>query len=92
VPTDGERLATVEAVLTELRGDVSELKTETLRTRGRLHKMESMAAVFVQTQKENRAKEEAQYRRLATWIGIAGLLLTFAVLVSPLIHFLLTRK
>jgi hypothetical protein len=92
VPTDGERLATVEAVLRELRGDVTDLKVEGARTRDRLHNLEGIAGAFVNMQNENRRQEDNQYRRLGTRIGLAGLLLTAAVLISPLLHFLLTRK
>jgi hypothetical protein len=84
VPTDGERLATVEAVLQEIRGDVHDLKIESERTRNRLHNLEGITSAFVNAQKENRRQEDTQYRRLGTRIGIAGVLLTVAVVLEPI--------
>ena len=92
MPTDGERLATIEAVILEIRGDVSDLKVEAARTRDRLHNLEGIAGAFVSAQHENRRQEDRQYRRLGTRIGIAGVLLTAAVLLSPLLHLLFTHK
>jgi hypothetical protein len=84
VPTDGERLATVEAVLNEIRGDVHDLKVESARTRDRLHNLEGITSTFVNAQKENRRQEDAQYKRLGVRIGFAGVLLTLAVVLEPI--------
>ncbi len=45
--TEGERLATVEAALHELRGDVLEIKQESYRSRERLHKIEGGQALLI---------------------------------------------
>jgi hypothetical protein len=92
VPTDGERLATVEAVLQDLRSDVTELRDESLRARARLHNLEGIAGAFLDMQKTNRRAEERQYRKLGVKIQVAGLLLTLAAIVSPILAVLLAGK
>jgi hypothetical protein len=92
VPTSDARLATVEAVLLDIRGDVLDLKAEATRTRNRLHSLEGTAAAFIQTQKENRRREAAQYQRLGIIVAVVGLFLTLAAVVSPIVVVVLTRK
>jgi hypothetical protein len=92
VPSDGERLATVEAVLQELREDVNELRNESLRARTRLHDLESVAGAFLDMQKDNRRKEDAQYQRLGVRIQLVGLALTLAAILSPIVAVLLVGK
>ena len=86
MPSADERLATVEAVLLELRGDVHDLKTEQKHTRERLHKLEGISTLFVQTQKDNRRKEEDQYRRLGNRLALVGLILTALLFVEPFLY------
>jgi hypothetical protein len=92
VPTDGERLATVEAVLSELRDDVTELRKESLRSRTRLHNLEGVAGAFLDMQKQNRRREAEQYQRLGVRIQLAGLALTLAAILSPIIAVLLVGR
>ena len=81
MPTDGERLATLEAVLLELRGDVGDLKAESGRARDRLHKLEGSVAAFMSAQTENRRQEKLQYQRLGTKIAKGGLAVSIGLLV-----------
>ena len=76
----------MEAVLLEIRGDIADLKNEAARTRDRLHNLEGIASAFVNMQHENRRQEDRQYRKLGTRIGWAGLLLTSAVVLEPIIR------
>ncbi len=92
MPTSDARLAKVEAVLLEVREDVAEIKMEALRTRDRLHKLEGVSTLFVQTQKESRRSEEAQYQRLGLRIQVLTLVIATAAIVVPVIVILLSGK
>lgn len=80
--TEGERLATVEAVLQELRGDVSELKDETHRYRKRLHDLEGLAAMLVS---QEQVRIEATRRQQAA-VRIRLQALTAAVALAALVE------
>ena len=82
MPTEGERLATVEAVLHELRGDVGELRDESLRTRTRLHDLEGLATTLVDQEKVRIRVTKEQQERMRSRIGW----LTFAVAVASLLE------
>lgn len=83
--TEGERLATVEAVLRELRDDVHALGNEIQSARTRLHNLEGISSTFLAWQKDARDKEAAQYRRLGRWIGVLTVVVALAALVEPLL-------
>jgi hypothetical protein len=92
VPTDGERLATVEAVLHEIRSDVGELRAELGHARTRLHNLEGIAGTFVSMQKSARREEDSQYRRLGRRIQLLTLVVGAAAIVAPIVLVLLTGK
>jgi hypothetical protein len=92
VPGADERLATVEAVLGEIRGDVGEVRSELFRTRERLHKLENIANSFVLAQKENRRKEAAQYQRLGLKIQVLTVVVTIAAILAPIATVLVAGK
>lgn len=71
---------------------MTELKEETLRARARLHNLEGVAGAFLDMQKDNRRKEDTQYRRLGVRIQVVGLALTLAAILSPIIAVLLVGK
>jgi hypothetical protein len=81
VPTDGERLATLEQQMRDFGKDVSELTAEMGRARGRLHDLEGIVGTFVSVQQENRRQEKLQYQKLGNRIGIGGLAMSFGLLV-----------
>lgn len=89
---DDAVLARIEERLAGIRGDVSELTAEMNRTRGRLHKLEGLSTLFMETMKENRRKEEAQYRRLGLRIQWAAIVLSLAAIIVPVVIVLLTRR
>jgi hypothetical protein len=82
----------VEALVVAIRDDVGELRAETIRTRDRLHHLETTTAMFVQAQKENRRKEEEQYRNLGFRIQWAGIALAAAAVIVPIALVLLTGR
>lgn len=84
--TEGERLATLEAVLREIRDDVDELRDEWQRARARLHNLEGISNTFLAWQKDAREKEAAQYRRLGLWIGVLSVVVALATIVEPLLY------
>jgi hypothetical protein len=92
VAAEGERLATVEAVLRELRRDMTELKEETQRTRVRLHNVEGIAGAFVDAQRENRRKEAEQYQRLGFRIQVLTVVVGLAAVLAPIASVLLIGK
>lgn len=85
---EGERLATLEAVLQELRSDVGELKSETNRTRGRLHDLEGLAQTLVNQEtvriRVTREQQAAMRLRLQLLTAVVGL----AALAEPFLYHL----
>ena len=84
--TEGERLATVEAVLQELRGDVGELRDESLRTRGRLHDLEGLATTLVDQEKVRIRVTKEQQERMRSRIGWLTFAVAFAALLEPFLY------
>lgn len=78
---DGERLATLEQAVRDLRDDVLTVGAQMERTRTRLHNLEGFAQSYLDTQQSNRRQEADQYRRMGNRIALAGLALTFGLLV-----------
>lgn len=83
-PTEGERLATIEAVLRELRGDIGERKQEEERTRKRLHELEGAVNLLLEAQKMARRAEANQYRRLELRLQLLTIVVAIGSLVVPL--------
>ncbi len=92
MPTSDERLATIETMMFQMQDDVREIKSEALRLRDRIHKLESTTIAFVQTQKDNRRREEDQYRKLGLKIQWAGFALALALGAVPVLLVLLTGR
>jgi uncharacterized coiled-coil DUF342 family protein len=90
--TPDERLARLEEQIRGVREDITELVQEANKARTRLHQLEGLTASFVDIQKENRRRESEQYQRLGVRIQIAGLLLTAAAILSPILVILLAGK
>ena len=91
MPTPEERIATLEAILPEIRDDVREIRAETSRTRKRLHSLEGISSSFLAWQKDAREKEKEQYRRLGVRIQVLTLVVGLAAVVVPLLVVLLSR-
>lgn len=55
------------------------LVTEMNRTRTRLHNLEGISERFMANQRDNRNREEQQYRRMGNRIALGGLLMAGAM-------------
>ena len=87
-PIEEGRLATVEAVLNELRQDIAQVRQEQERTRGRLHDLEKSAQGLLLMQRERIQRDERLFQTLglrlkylSLAIALAAVLLTAAGLV-----------
>jgi hypothetical protein len=88
VPTDGERLATLEAVLHALRGDVLELGHEIHRARDRLHKVEGAVALLLNRDKVRADVAAERNKTQNRWLQAIIVFVTLAGVIEPtLIHF-----
>ena len=88
--TEGERLATVEAVLQDLRGDVGELKQESMRTRGRLHDAEGLLSTLVDQEKTRIRVTREQQARMRSRISVLTFVVACAALFEPFLYHLAT--
>lgn len=88
MPTEAERLATMEEAIRSLRDDVKKMSTEETRTRDRLHKLEGTTAALVQLHEARAADAERLTRKTQTLISACSLVLALLVVLAPL---LLTR-
>lgn len=80
MPELGERVATVEQVSRDMQREIDDVKREQERTRKRLHDTEGLLGLLVDQQKQNRAQEARQYRR----IEVRMQMLTIVVMVGTL--------
>ena len=86
--TDGERLAAIEQILADVRGDVTEIRAQQERTRGRLHDLEGVTGLLVAQEKDRIRMQDMHLRRLgikiqwlALAVGVSGLLMSVALVV-----------
>lgn len=86
MPTEGERLATVEAVLQELRGDMSEARSEQARTRGRLHDLEGLAAMLVSQEKQRNRDTRQNQQRTHRRLEVLTIVILLATLIEPFLY------
>lgn len=89
MPPDGERLATLEAAVSDLRADVQAMSAQLDRSRTRLHNLEGFAQAYLDAQKANRRQEDRQYRRMAQAIQFGGLCMALAMVVLTVVTLLL---
>ena len=86
MPTEGERLASVEQQIIDLRGDIADRKHEEERTRKRLHDIEGVMGLLVDQQKRNREQEAKQYRRVELRLQALTIVIAFAALAEPFLY------
>ena len=86
MPTEGERLASVEQQIIDLRGDIADRKSEEERTRKRLHDIEGIMGLLVDQQKRNREQEATQYRRMELRLQVLTIVIAFAALAEPFLY------
>ncbi len=92
MPTDVERLATVEAILLTVRDDVKDVKEEAERARSRLHKLEGISSSFLAWQQEARRSESEQYRRLGLRIQVLTVIVGITAIIAPIVSVLLVGR
>jgi hypothetical protein len=89
-PPDGERIATLEQVVRDVRDDLSERRAEEGRTRERLHALEKVTAGLVELQRELHRANERKLQRMnlsIQWAGVAiGLGMFALALATIFIH------
>jgi len=92
VPGDGERIATLEANVGEIRVDLAELVAEERRTRKRLHDLEGITGALVNLQKERRRDEQRRERKYTRRLNLLLVLASFAAVASPIVVALLHHQ
>ena len=86
MPEERERIARLEQQITELFGDIADRKHEEERTRDRLHKVEGLLGMLVDQQKQNRAQEANQYRRMEIRLQVLTAVIAFAAMLEPVAY------
>lgn len=84
MPSEGERLASLQQMVLDHRQEVVEVKVELGLIRRRLHDLEGFAAAFLAVQKENRRSEATQYRHLEVRIQLLTLTVAVAAVVTTI--------
>ena len=84
--TEGERLATVEAVLHELREDMTEARNEQRRTRGRLHDLEGLASMLVNQERQRARDTRENQARTHRRLELLTLVLLLTSVLDPFIY------
>ena len=83
--TEGSRLARVEAVLEEVRSDIADMRTESVRTRDRLHSMESAVQGLVLVQRERIEHQDQTFKALGLRLQRLGVTIAVAALVVSIV-------
>jgi len=78
--------------LNGVRADVQDLADEQHRMRDRLHKLEGITQMLVDTQRASRENEARQYRRLEIRMQVLMLLAVVTGVIVPLIVALLATR
>jgi hypothetical protein len=86
VPSDAERLATIEQIVRELRGDIQDRIHEEGRTRDRLHKIEGLVGMMVEHEKLSRRDTETRQRRLELRMQMLAAAVAIAALLEPFLY------
>ena len=83
--SDGVAIARLQEQIRGVREDVAAIVDEQRRTRTRLHNLEGIAQTYVDAQKVNRRREEAQYRRLELRLQVLTVVIGVAAVVAPIL-------
>lgn len=84
-PTDGERLATVEQVLLDLRGDAVDAKQEQARTRERLHALEATVRGLVLANDNEQATTRRRQQRIELRLQVLTIVIAVAAILVPIL-------
>lgn len=86
MPSDGERIATLEAIIHELRDDISDVKAEVLRSRARLHDLEGATGLLVDTEKVRARDQRDRQRRLEIRLQALTIAVAIAAFAEPFLY------
>ena len=84
--TEGERIATLEAVIGDLRGDMAELKSETVRTRARLHDLEGSTGMLLSQEKQRSRDTRRAQDRINRRLQVLTVAIAAAALLEPFLY------
>ncbi len=90
--TEGERLATVEAILHDLRGDVLENTQELHRVRARTHKLEGGMALLLNRDAVRADIAKERNKRVDRRLQVVVAVVTLGVLINALLTQFLTGR
>ncbi len=90
--TEGERIATLEAVLHELRGDVLDIKQEAYRSRERLHKIEGGQALLIMHDDQRATVAKERNKKQDRRAQLLLVLVTIGVLLEPILSHFVTGR
>ena len=82
--TDGERLAAVEQTIKDLRREYDSHLADTQRRHNRIRELENAMLLLVEAQKNARAAESKQYRRVEIRLQILTVAVAFAAFALSL--------
>lgn len=90
VPTEAERLATIEQVLRDMRDDLAEIHRLRSEAHGRLRALELASAALLEDAKTTRRARDVQLRQLTVriqWLALAVAAGMFVlVLLATFVH------
>jgi len=88
--TEGERIATLEALMAGLRADVTELRDETLRARTRLHNLEGLAGMLVEQEKRRNKDTRLHEAKVNRNLRVLAIVVSCAAVAEPFLYHLTT--
>lgn len=86
MPSDDARLAVLETLLGELRGDVQAVAGEQDRARRRLHSLEATTQGLVRAAEAREKLHAEQLARQLRWIQVLTLIVAAAGVIGPLVY------
>lgn len=84
--TDGERIATLEALMGEIRTDVRELGDQSERSRRRLHDVEGALGLLVDQEKVRRQVTADNQRKMRNRLDLLTVAIAVAALLEPFLY------
>ncbi len=86
MPTEGERLATVEQVLRDIRSDLQDFKGEQTRARERMHAAEGTLRGLVMTNEQEARHIRARQEKLQRRLSLLTVVIAAGALVEPFLY------
>lgn len=86
MPTDGERIATLEEAVRNVVRDVADLDAQTDRTRKRLHDLEGLTGALVEVNRQRELAATKRQRRTEIRVEILTVVVVVATFAEPFLH------